>query len=66
MEERKFQYVVIFLEVESGEVAGVFGSNNLKEIQGTAEGVPENHLIPLSKDTKLQSVPTIMAHSSPG
>jgi hypothetical protein len=66
MGEQKFKYMVIFLEVESGEVAGVFGSNNLKEIEVEAEGVPEDQLIPLSKDTKLQSVPTIMAHSSPG
>jgi len=62
----KFKYMVIFLEVESGDVAGVFGSNHLKEIEGMAEHVPEGHTIPLSKDTNLQSVPTIMAHSSPG
>jgi hypothetical protein len=66
MDEQKFQYMVIFLEVESGEVAGVFGSNNLKEIEGSAERVPEDHQVPLSKDTILQSVPTILAHSSPG
>ena len=53
--EKEFQYMVIVLDVKSGKIADIYGSNKSEHGERKAEEMPDGYTIGMSADTKLKS-----------
>ncbi len=60
------KYMVVYLDVEDGEVQGVYGSDKLKEVDSAGTTVYEGELPHLAAVDKIKKIKTFYAKSSPG